>query len=117
MADEIKHRTSINAPSRNEEEYFAKRNLESIEHQRSQIKAELAAAERKSHFMKCPRCGADLQLVEFHGVQIDRCPECNGIWVDQNEIDAVVAHDDQGVIGRVLRDVLDTFNPHRKGSK
>jgi acetyl-CoA carboxylase beta subunit len=100
----------------NEREYFVRQNIESVERKRAQIRAEMAAAERKSHFMKCPNCGADLHMEEFHGVQIERCLECNGIWVNAGEIDRLVAHEETGMIGRVLKDVIATFTPHHPAS-
>src|SRR5438067_315826 len=35
--------------------------------------------------MDCPKCGALMQLVEFGGVEIDRCTGCGGIWLDPME--------------------------------
>ena len=100
-------------PSKNEDEYFVKQDAELLQKKRAQLDAATRAAERKSHFMKCPKCGGDLLTEEFHGVQLDRCGECHGLWLDADEIDAVVAHEDHGVIRRVLGDVMATFR-HRK---
>ena len=35
--------------------------------------------------MKCPKCKADMELVNFDGVEVDRCTTCKGIWFDANE--------------------------------
>jgi Zn-finger nucleic acid-binding protein len=56
--------------------------------------------------MKCPKCGAGLISETFHGVQIERCSECHGIWLDAGEIDLVVAHEDKGLLSRVFGDML-----------
>jgi len=32
--------------------------------------------------IKCPDCGVDMTPVEFHEIEIDRCPKCKGIWFD-----------------------------------
>ena len=41
--------------------------------------------------MKCPRCQVDL-LVEHHrGIEVDRCPSCNGRWLDHHELDQLEA--------------------------
>ena len=71
-----------------------------------EVAADAEAAERKSHYMKCPKCGRNLSTEEFHHVQIDRCPGCHGIWLDAGEIDAVVAHDDPGLMKRALGDLM-----------
>ena len=36
--------------------------------------------------MKCPKDGYDLSSSEFHGVQIDTCPHCGGMWLDAGEL-------------------------------
>jgi hypothetical protein len=96
-------------PSRNEEEYFAKQEAEKLEKRRAEAAAAARAEERHSHYMKCPKCGATLATEEFHGVQIDRCPECHGLWLDAGEIDTVVAHEDPGLLRRVIGDMVRTF--------
>ena len=37
--------------------------------------------------MKCPRCNTELQLQEYRGIEVDRCPECQGLWLDHPELD------------------------------
>lgn len=40
--------------------------------------------------MKCPVCKAvDLLTIAHNGVEIDCCPDCNGIWLDQGELDKI----------------------------
>jgi PAT family beta-lactamase induction signal transducer AmpG len=36
--------------------------------------------------MRCPKCRADMEPVEYEGTEIDRCTICNGIWFDAGEI-------------------------------
>ena len=74
-------------PSRNEDEYFAKQDAELIKQMRAKLDSDRDAAERKAHYMKCPKCGADLNE-ESHGqVKIDVCPECKGMWFDSGEME------------------------------
>jgi len=96
-------------PSRNEDEYFARQEREMLEKQREQARRAAHEAERKSHYLKCPKCGADLVAQDLHGVQVDRCPECQGMWLDAGELEAVARHDDKGLIGRVFGDVLSSL--------
>jgi Zn-finger nucleic acid-binding protein len=58
--------------------------------------------------MKCPKCGADLNTVDYHGVQVDRCPECDGVWFDAGEVESLVEKD-TGVID-VLRSMIRTVS-------
>jgi Zn-finger nucleic acid-binding protein len=39
--------------------------------------------------MRCPKCRADMEPVEYEGTEIDRCTICNGIWFDAGEIDVL----------------------------
>ena len=38
----------------------------------------------------CPNCRVDLVMAERHGVEIDYCPKCRGVWLDRGEIDKIV---------------------------
>lgn len=41
--------------------------------------------------MKCPVCkDVTLLMAEKHGVEIDYCPECRGIWLDRGELDKII---------------------------
>ncbi len=37
--------------------------------------------------MRCPKCRADMEQIEFEGTEIDRCKICKGIWFDAGEIE------------------------------
>jgi len=43
---------------------------------------------QKAH-MRCPGCGALLAEVEDHGISVDRCAQCGGVWLDAGEFDQV----------------------------
>jgi transposase-like protein len=77
-------------PSRNEEEYFAKKEAERLAQLKKSAATEARLAERRSHFMKCPRCGADLQVEHYSGIEVERCPECSGLWFDAGEAERLV---------------------------
>jgi len=36
--------------------------------------------------MKCPACNAPLETREYHGLQIDQCASCRGVWFDEHEL-------------------------------
>jgi hypothetical protein len=84
-------------PSRNEEEYFAKLNAELIKERRAALDQARAQSERRAHYMKCPKCGGDLQEVEHHHVKVDRCPDCGGVWLDAGEIELLEHAHESGV--------------------
>jgi Zn-finger nucleic acid-binding protein len=96
---------SSDKPSRNEDEYFAREEAERLRHLREKDSAERTARERRSHHLKCPKCGGDLHAETFHGVQIDRCPDCHGMWFDAGEIDLILKEEDAGVLRKIMGDV------------
>jgi Zn-finger nucleic acid-binding protein len=96
-------------PSRNEDEYFAREDAELLRKQRDRAQAAAIDAERKSHLMKCPKDGYDLISSTYHGVQVETCPHCGGMWLDANELEAVSHEERPSVFTRVLSDALSTF--------
>ena len=96
-------------PSRNEDEYFAREDAELLRKQRERATAASVEAERKTHYMKCPKDGYDLASSEYHGVTIETCPHCGGMWLDAGELAAVAKEDHPSVISRVLSDAFTTL--------
>jgi uncharacterized protein len=103
-------------PSRNEDEYFVKQEAELLRTQRAQAEAALRDAERKSHYMKCPKDGHDLASSMYHGVQIETCPHCGGMWLDAGEVEAVSHEERPGLLTRVLSDAFSSLSHSRKKS-
>jgi uncharacterized protein with PIN domain len=95
-------------PSRNEDEFFAKQDAELIKQMRTKLDQERVAQERKAHYMKCPKCGADLKE-EAHGhVKVDICPECKGMFLDAGEMELLAQVQKSG--GKnVFQGLLDFF--------
>lgn len=94
------------APSREEEEHFAKLEYEKRRALAEKARAQLAVEEREKlkqlHFMRCPKCGSELLTVALHAVQVDKCPNCSGLWLDAGEIDQIIARDGSGALQKVL---------------
>jgi uncharacterized protein with PIN domain len=84
-------------PSKSEDEYFAKHDADLIKAQRARLDEERQKAERASHYMRCPKCGGQLEEIAFHHLKIDKCPDCGGIWLDKGEMD-MLQHIDQSRI-------------------
>jgi Zn-finger nucleic acid-binding protein len=41
--------------------------------------------------MKCPACkDVALLMSDRHGVEIDYCPHCRGVWLDRGELDKII---------------------------
>lgn len=95
----------IDKPSKAEDEYFARQELERRKKWAAEQSAKMAADEkeriRQAHWMKCPKCGMDLKEIELHNVKVDQCASCGGIFLDAGEIDQITKHD-EGVVSRVF---------------
>jgi Zn-finger nucleic acid-binding protein len=57
--------------------------------------------------MKCPRCGADLQVEHYSGIEVERCPECSGLWFDAGEADRLVELNASKGIGGAFRAIVE----------
>jgi len=81
-------------PSDREDEYFIKMDAEKVKKMRADLdrkRDEEAKQHRKaSHWMKCPKCGSDLEEINYQQIMIDRCVECRGIWLDHGELEMLV---------------------------
>ena len=92
-------------PSKAEDEYFARQELERRKKWAQEKAASMAAEEREKlkqlHYMKCPKCGMDLREIELHGVKVDQCGNCGGVFLDAGELDQF-EHHEQGVFNKVF---------------
>ena len=94
-------------PSRNEEEYFALSEARRREALRERAEAAARKAERARHFMKCPRCGADLHVEHFQGIEVERCPECQGLWFDEHEARRLVEINARKGVAGIFRSIVE----------
>jgi hypothetical protein len=92
-------------PSASEEEYFARQEAERrrkvAEERQAALKSEERERERALHFMKCPKCGMQLEEMAFGDVRVDKCFTCDGIWLDKGELE-VIRGKEGGFMGRML---------------
>ena len=94
-------------PSTAEEEYFARENAERLRKLAAEEKASLASTKReelkKIHWMRCPKCGMELQEIGFRGVQVDRCFSCGGTFLDAGELEKIAAPEGGAIVKSMLR--------------
>jgi hypothetical protein len=99
-------------PSSTEEEFFAREEIEKKRKLALKQSEEMAAKRREElmqlHYMKCPKCGMDLQTLTKGKVEIDTCFNCHGVWLDAGELDQIVAAGPEGG-GKVMGAVLNLF--------
>jgi len=79
-------------PSEKEEEYFARIEFEKKKKLEHEKHLKLAAEEKKRlkelHFMRCPKCGMELIEIDHKGIKVDKCSECDGVWLDAGELES-----------------------------
>ncbi len=80
-------------PSEKEEEYFARLEFEKKKKIEEEKHKQLAEQEKKRlrdlHHMRCPKCGMELIEIDYKNIKVDKCSECDGIWLDAGELEAV----------------------------
>ena len=77
-------------PSRNEDEYFARKDAEWLRERRAALDAEREAKEAEQKRPKCPRCGTPLQERAFKNLTVDVCKSGHGLWLDAGELEMVL---------------------------
>ncbi len=96
----------LEKPSKNEDEYFARQELERrkkwAQEQAAKMETEQKEQLKQLHWMKCPKCGMDLKEIEVHGVKVDQCANCGGVFLDAGEMEQIEKHEQGGVMGRVF---------------
>ncbi|HEX6161553.1 MAG TPA: zf-TFIIB domain-containing protein [Thermoanaerobaculia bacterium] len=99
--------SDLDKPSKAEDEYFARQELERRKKWAAEQAAKMKTEEKEKlknlHWMKCPKDGMDLATIEFHGVKVDQCATCGGIFFDAGEVEQMLQHEQgSGVLGRVM---------------
>jgi hypothetical protein len=80
-------------PSEKEEEYISRMEFERRKKIEEEKHRELQEEEKKRlkdlHYMRCPKCGMELIEIDYKSIKVDKCSECEGIWLDAGELEAV----------------------------
>ena len=45
---------------------------------------------RTAHWMKCPKCGHDMETVILEGIDVENCTFCKGVYFDRSEIESLL---------------------------
>jgi hypothetical protein len=84
-----------------EEDYFRRKEQETIEKMRAQMTAEQQAKEAEAATLPCPRCDGRLLEITFEDVQVDRCNKCGGVWLDAGELESLTRREGGGWLSRL----------------
>ncbi len=92
-------------PSESEDEYFVRQEAERLRklsaERHAKIELEERERERALHFMKCPKCGMQLEEIGFGDVRVDKCFHCEGLWLDNGELERIQSKE-AGFMGKLF---------------
>lgn len=95
----------IEKPSRNEEEYFQLRESEILRRRHKEAARAHAKRERRQHYMKCPRCGADMISDSIGQIGLDRCGECRGVFLEAAAAESLIKAE-QSTAARIFKSMI-----------
>ncbi len=55
-------------------------------------KAAESAAAKSAHWLRCPKCGAQMCEQAYENVAIDQCGSCKGVFFDCGELELLLSH-------------------------
>ena len=97
---------SSRKPNKTEDEYFAREDAEKAKRLKDKLKSEISEEQKQNIktlcYMKCPKCGGDLIEVVFRGIKIDRCTSCNGLWLDDGELEKLAGPEETSPIREII---------------
>jgi len=92
-----------------EDEYFARQEFERrqkiAEEQAAHMKKKELEELKKLHWMRCPKDGMEMVEMEYHGVRVDKCTHCGGLYLDAGELEQLFEANEKkaGTITKILR--------------
>ncbi len=96
-------------PSENEEKFFKEHELklrmERLQHEQKALAESEKRRLKELHYMHCPKCGQKLTTENYGAVEVDVCPSCKGMWLDAQELEAIVQ---KTTISHTFRKFLNT---------
>ena len=88
-------------PNEKEEEYFARMEFERKKKLEEEKHKTLAEEEKERvkqlHYMRCPKCGMELIEIDYKDIKVDKPSECEGVWLDAGELEAVSKLEKTGI--------------------
>ena len=80
-----------------EDRYFKERDQALLD----KLKQQKAGAEVAGS-MRCPKDGNPLVAIDQHGVTVEECPQCGGLWFDKGEVETVAKREKDSWLGRLV---------------
>jgi len=97
----------IHKPSEKEEEFFMQEELKRRKALQKERLDKIAEAERAKlrelHWLHCPKCGMEMEEIQFKGVQVDKCLSCGGVYLDAGEMETILAIEDSSLMKKFFK--------------
>lgn len=86
-----------------EDIYFAEVDRRLIEEMKQARDEDQEAILREACRGRCPKCGTRLVTTRQHGILVEECPGCRGVWLDHGELELLAGKETDGWISRWLK--------------
>jgi Zn-finger nucleic acid-binding protein len=98
----------------NEDSYFAVKEHELIENMKAEFR-QVEAARREGRIFNCPKCSGRLANYNFKEFVLDRCENCEGIWLEKGELEAIWRSAARGPLGAFFARSFSKDKTEKKG--
>lgn len=85
-----------------ENKFFAERDRELLAKLKAKSGTQEEDAVRELARGRCPKCGERLAKRTHLEVNIEQCPKGHGVWLDDGELEKLVARESSGWLARFL---------------
>ncbi|MFZ9885876.1 MAG: zf-TFIIB domain-containing protein [Myxococcota bacterium] len=107
----------MSAGSRNEDEFFAREDALKLQKLHQEKLRSVATQEREAqkqlHHMHCPKCGWNLQTIQWRDVEVEKCLDCGAIVLDDGELEKLAGSETSGTW---VRDFFSLFSGSEKSN-
>ena len=97
----------------NEDSYFAAKEHELIEVLKTEFH-NTEAARREAQMMSCPKCSGKFAKYKIMGVVLDRCDNCEGIWLNKGDLAGILRQQARGPLAVFLDRCFAKSETHEK---
>jgi hypothetical protein len=85
----------------NEDGYFAVKEHELVEDMKSEFR-KVEVARRDAQLTTCPKCSGKLEKCTVKGSLVERCENCEGIWLDKGGLTEILRRQAAGPLGAFI---------------
>lgn len=85
----------------NEDGYFAVKERELIENMKAEFR-QSQEGRRKARMATCPKCSGTFAPYRFMEIDLERCEQCEGIWLNKGDLESLLRQQARGPLGAFL---------------